>query len=162
MPVPGPGYAIIARVEVPASASASGDLTMAVVRVGGVVDAFDVAEAAATTVVVNISLNARDEAHANEIDDAVGALPGVHVRKVSDGRSWCTSGASSRPLEGQPAQPRRSLAGLHARGGPGLQAIAANPVDARRLTIKPTPWPWSPTDRRCSGWATLAPRRRCR
>ena len=40
MPVPGPGYAITARVEVPASASAAGDLTVAVGRVGGVVTAF--------------------------------------------------------------------------------------------------------------------------
>ena len=34
--------------------------------------------------VVDISFNARDENHAEEITDAVGALPGVHVRKVSD------------------------------------------------------------------------------
>ena len=61
MPVPGPGYAITARVEVPASASAAGDLTVAVGRVGGVVTAFDVVEGAGRVLVVDISCNARDE-----------------------------------------------------------------------------------------------------
>ena len=63
MPVPGPGYAITARVEVPASASAAGDLTVAVGRVGGVVTAFDVVEGAGRVLVVDISCNARDEPH---------------------------------------------------------------------------------------------------
>ncbi|MFC5238310.1 NAD-dependent malic enzyme, partial [Pseudonocardia zijingensis] len=61
MPVPGPGYTITARVEVPASASAAGDLTMAVGRVGGVVTAFDVVESHTATLVVDISCNALNE-----------------------------------------------------------------------------------------------------
>ena len=96
MPVPGPGYAITARVEVPASASAAGDLTVAVGRVGGVVTAFDVVEGAGRVLVVDISCNARDEAHAAEITAALEALPGVRVRKVSTGPSCCTSAASWR------------------------------------------------------------------
>ena len=80
MPVPGPGYAITARVEVPASASAAGDLTVAVGRVGGVVTAFDVVEGAGRALVIDISCNARDEPHAAEITAALEALAGVRVR----------------------------------------------------------------------------------
>ena len=84
MPVPGRGYGITARVEVAASASAAGDLTVAIGQVGGVVTAFDVVESHTATLVVDISCNALNEDHGREITDALEALPGVRVRKVSD------------------------------------------------------------------------------
>lgn len=84
MAVPGPGYAITARVEAPASATAAGDLAVAVGRVGGVMTAFDVVESRSGSVIVDISCNALSEAHAEEITDALGALDGVRVRNVSD------------------------------------------------------------------------------
>ena len=137
VPAPGPGYAITARVEVPASASAAGDLTVAVGRVGGVVTAFDVVEAHAATVVVDISFNARDEDHAGEITDAVGALPGVRVRKVSDRTFLVHLGGK---LEVHSKVSLRNRDDLSRAYTPGVarvcQAIAANPADARRLTIK--------------------------
>ena len=137
VPAPGPGYAITARVEVPASASAAGDLTVAVGRVGGVVTAFDVVEAHAATVVVDISFNARDEGHAGEITDAVGALPGVRVRKVSDRTFLVHLGGK---LEVHSKVSLRNRDDLSRAYTPGVarvcQAIAANPADARRLTIK--------------------------
>ena len=137
MTAPGPGYAITARVEVPASASAAGDLTVAVGRVGGVVTAFDVVEAHAATVVVDISFNARNDAHATEITDAVGALPGVRVRKVSDRTFLVHLGGK---LEVHSKVSLRNRDDLSRAYTPGVarvcQAIAANPADARRLTIK--------------------------
>ena len=137
VPVPGPGYAITARVEVPASASAAGDLTVAVGRVGGVVTAFDVVEAHAATLVVDISFNARDEEHADEITDALGALPGVRVRKVSDRTFLVHLGGK---LEVHSKVSLRNRDDLSRAYTPGVarvcQAIAANPADARRLTIK--------------------------
>jgi malate dehydrogenase (oxaloacetate-decarboxylating) len=137
VPAPGPGYAITARVEVPASASAAGDLTVAVGGVGGVVTAFDVVEAHAATVVVDISFNARDEDHANQITDAVSALPGVGVRKVSDRTFLVHLGGK---LEVQSKVSLRNRDDLSRAYTPGVarvcQAIAANPADARRLTIK--------------------------
>ncbi|HZC14309.1 MAG TPA: NAD-dependent malic enzyme [Thermoleophilaceae bacterium] len=137
MPVPGPGYAITARVEVPASASAAGDLTMAVGRVGGVVTAFDVVESHTATLVVDISCNALNEAHAEEITAALEALPGVRVRKVSDRTFLLHLGGK---LEVQSKVSLRNRDDLSRAYTPGVarvcQAIAANPADARRLTIK--------------------------
>ncbi|MHA6615617.1 malic enzyme-like NAD(P)-binding protein [Pseudonocardia sp. DLS-67] len=137
MPVPGPGYAITARVEVPASASAAGDLTMAVGRVGGVVTAFDVVESHTATLVVDISCNALNEAHAGEITATLEALPGVRVRKVSDRTFLVHLGGK---LEVQSKVSLRNRDDLSRAYTPGVarvcQAIAANPADARRLTIK--------------------------
>ena len=137
MPSPGPGYAITARVEVPASASAAGDLTMAVGQVGGVVTAFDVVESTSTTLVVDISCNARGEDHVVEITAALEALRGVRVRKVSDRTFLLHLGGK---LEVNSKVSLRNRDDLSRAYTPGVarvcQAIAANPADARRLTIK--------------------------
>ena len=137
MPVPGPGYAITARVEVPASASAAGDLTVAIGQVGGVVTAFDVVESHTATLVVDISCNALNEGHGREITDALEALTGVRVRKVSDRTFLLHLGGK---LEVQSKVALRTRDDLSRAYTPGVarvcQAIAANPDDARRLTIK--------------------------
>ena len=137
MPVPGPGYAITARVEVPASAGAAGDLTVAVGRVGGVVTAFDVVEGASSTLVVDISCNAMNEIHAEEITAALEGLPGVTVRKVSD-RTFLLHLGGKLSVESKVSLRNRD--DLSRAYTPGVarvcQAIAANPADARRLTIK--------------------------
>ncbi|MDN5857209.1 MAG: NAD-dependent malic enzyme [Pseudonocardia sp.] len=137
MPVPGPGYAITARVAVPASAGAAGDLTMAVGRVGGVVTAFDVVEAAASTLVVDISCNALNEAHAQEITEALEALAGVTVRKVSDRTFLVHLGGKLEVASKVSLRNRDDLSRAYTPGVARVcQAIAANPADARRLTIK--------------------------
>jgi malate dehydrogenase (oxaloacetate-decarboxylating) len=137
VPVPGPGYAITARVEVPASASAAGDLTVAIGQVGGVVTAFDVVESHTETLVVDISCNALNDDHGREITDALDALAGVRVRKVSDRTFLLHLGGK---LEVTPKVGLRTRDDLSRAYTPGVaricQAIAANPDDARRLTIK--------------------------
>jgi malate dehydrogenase (oxaloacetate-decarboxylating) len=137
VPIPGPGYAITVRVEAPASASAAGDLAVAVGNVGGVVTAFDVVEARTATIVVDISCNALNSEHADEITEALGAVPGVHVRKVSDRTFLIHLGGK---LEVQSKVALRNRDDLSRAYTPGVarvcQAIAANPSDARRLTIK--------------------------
>src|ERR1043165_7602009 len=137
MPVPGPGYSITIRVEAPPSASAAGDLTSAVGRVGGVITAFDVVESHADRVVVDITCNATSAEHANEITEALGELPGVAVRKVSDRTFLIHLGGK---LEVHSKVALRNRDDLSRAYTPGVarvcQAIAANPEDARRLTIK--------------------------
>ena len=137
MTVPGPGYAITARVEVPATASAAGDLTVAIGQVGGVVTAFDVVESHTATLVVDISCNARNDEHGREITEALEALAGVRVRKVSDRTFLLHLGGK---LEVTPKVGLRTRDDLSRAYTPGVarvcQAIAAHPDDARRLTIK--------------------------
>ncbi|MFG1638996.1 NAD-dependent malic enzyme [Amycolatopsis sp. NPDC049252] len=137
MPVPGPGYSITVRVEAPASTSAAGDLTTAVGRVGGVLTAFDVVESHSDSIVVDISANALSENHANDITQTLDSLPGVKVRKVSDRTFLIHLGGK---IEVTPKVALRNRDDLSRAYTPGVarvcQAIAANPEDARRLTIK--------------------------
>jgi malate dehydrogenase (oxaloacetate-decarboxylating) len=137
MPVPGPGYSITVRVEAPASVTAAGDLTAAVGRVGGVLTAFDVVESHSDSIVVDISANALSENHANDITQTLDSLPGVKVRKVSDRTFLIHLGGK---IEVTPKVALRNRDDLSRAYTPGVarvcQAIAANPEDARRLTIK--------------------------
>src|SRR6266540_3477613 len=137
MPVPGPGYSITVRVEAPASSSAAGDLTTAIGRVGGVLTAFDVVESHSDSIVVDISANALSENHANDITQTLDSLPGVKVRKVSDRTFLIHLGGK---IEVTPKVALRNRDDLSRAYTPGVaricEAIAENPDDARRLTIK--------------------------
>ncbi len=137
MPVPGPGYAITMRIATPPVASAAGDVTSAVGRAGGVVTAFDVVESSAEIMVVDLSANALSETHAEQITDAVNALDGVNVRKVSDRTFLLHLGGKIEVNSKVPLRNRDDLSRAYTPGVARVcQAIAANPEDARRLTIK--------------------------
>ncbi|OLT43883.1 malate dehydrogenase [Saccharomonospora sp. CUA-673] len=137
MPVPGPGYSITVRVDAPPSASAAGDLTTAVGKAGGVLTAFDVVESHADAIVVDITANVASADHADDITNVLNALPGVAVRKVSDRTFLMHLGGK---LEVSPKVALRNRDDLSRAYTPGVarvcNAIAANPDDARRLTIK--------------------------
>ncbi|MEU3274677.1 NAD-dependent malic enzyme [Saccharomonospora sp. NPDC006951] len=137
MPVPGPGYSITVRLEAPPSASAAGDLTTAIGQVGGVLTAFDIVESHADAIVVDITANVSSADHAEDMTKALNALPGVNVRKVSDRTFLMHLGGK---LEVNPKVALRNRDDLSRAYTPGVarvcQAIAANPEDARRLTIK--------------------------
>jgi malate dehydrogenase (oxaloacetate-decarboxylating) len=160
---PSPGYAITVRVEVPSSARATGDLVAAVAGAGGSVTALDVAESHVDRLVVDVSCNASDADHADRITEALERVDGVHVRKVSDRTFLMHLGGK---LEVVPKVPLKHRDDLSRAYTPGVArvclAIAKNPEDARRLTVKRNTWQWSPTGRPCWAWATSARRRRFR
>src|SRR5918997_6715239 len=137
MPVPGPGYSITVRLEAPPSAGAAGDLTTAVGRIGGVITAFDVVESHPDRIVVDISLNALSEDHAADATEAMDALPGVRVRKVSDRTFLVHLGGKLEVTSKVALRNREDLSRAYTPGVARVcQAIAAHPEDARRLTIK--------------------------
>jgi len=137
MAIPGPGYSITMRVAAPPSASAAGDLTSAVGRAGGVITAFDVVESAAGLMVVDLSANAMDAEHAERMTDAVNALPGVEVRKVSDRTFLVHLGGKIEVTSKVPLRNRDDLSRAYTPGVARVcMAINKNPDDARRLTIK--------------------------
>ncbi|MCP2259500.1 malate dehydrogenase (oxaloacetate-decarboxylating) [Streptoalloteichus tenebrarius] len=137
MPVPGPGYSITIRLEAAPSASAAGELASAVGRVGGVLTAFDVVESHSDRIVVDITCNALSANHAQDIQDALVALPGVRVRKVSDRTFLMHLGGKIEVNSKVALRNRDDLSRAYTPGVARVcQAIAANPEDARRLTIK--------------------------
>jgi malate dehydrogenase (oxaloacetate-decarboxylating) len=137
MPVPGPGYSITMRIAAPPSASAAGELASAVGRAGGVITAFDVVESTSTGMVVDLSANALSSTHAEQITAAVNALDGVHVHKVSDRTFLMHLGGKIEIASKVPLRNRDDLSRAYTPGVARVSmAIAANPEDARRLTIK--------------------------
>src|SRR3954470_9094061 len=136
MPSPNPGYSITVRVQAPA-ASGIGDLTTAIGKAGGVVTALDVVESHSDRIVVDVTSNAADAEHVDVITESIGELEGFVVRKVSDRTFLMHLGGK---LEVNPKVPLRHRDDLSRAYTPGVarvcQAIARNPEDARRLTIK--------------------------
>jgi len=137
MSSPSPGYSITLRVEAPTNAAATAELSAAVGKAGGVLTALDVAESHYDRIVVDVTCNAADADHADAITAAVAQLAGVRVRKVSDRTFLMHLGGK---LEVTPKVQLRHRDDLSRAYTPGVaricQAIAANPEDARRLTIK--------------------------
>ncbi|MDN5920226.1 MAG: NAD-dependent malic enzyme, partial [Pseudonocardia sp.] len=130
-------YAITARVDAPATSTSAGDLTATVGLVGGVVTAFDVVEAKTDSIVVDISANARDTDHVEEIKAAIDALEGFSVRKISDRTFLLHLGGKIEVHSKVNLRTRDDLSRAYTPGVARVsQAIAANPEDARRLTIK--------------------------
>src|SRR3954453_8513044 len=136
MSSPNPGYSITVRVQAPA-AGMIGDLTTAIGKAGGVVTALDVAESHETFLVVDVTCNAADAEHVEGITETVAELDGFVVRKVSDRTFLIHLGGK---LEVTPKVELRHRDDLSRAYTPGVaricQAIARNPEDARRLTIK--------------------------
>ncbi|GAB2988394.1 malic enzyme-like NAD(P)-binding protein [Saccharothrix stipae] len=137
MPVPGPGYSITVRLEAPPSASAAGDLTSAVGRAGGVITAFDVVESHTDRVIIDLTCNALSANHAKDITDTLELLPGIVVRKVSDRTFLVHLGGKIEIASKVPLRNRDDLSRAYTPGVARVcMAIAENPDDARRLTIK--------------------------
>jgi malate dehydrogenase (oxaloacetate-decarboxylating) len=125
------------RVDAPAGFSATSELAAAVASVGGEITALDVIESAHETLVVDITCNTSGEEHGQQVADALNALDGVSVRKVSDRTFLMHLGGKLRV---EPKVQLRNRDDLSRAYTPGVarvcMAIARNPADARRLTIK--------------------------
>ena len=137
MASPSPGYSITLRVEVSSSYSATTELASAVAATGAAVTALDIVESRHDGIVVDVTCNTTGEKHAQEIAEALNARDGVTVRKVSDRTFLLHLGGK---LSVEPKVQLRNRDDLSRAYTPGVArvclAIAANPEDARRLTIK--------------------------
>ncbi|MDN6371499.1 MAG: NAD-dependent malic enzyme [Brevibacterium aurantiacum] len=137
MAVPSPGYSITLRVETAVGRTSTSDLVASAAATGAAITALDVVESTPHTVMIDVSADTRDVAHADEGAAARGALDGVEVHKVSDRTFLLHLGGK---LESTPKVPLRNRDDLSRAYTPGVarvcMAIAENKADARRLTIK--------------------------
>ena len=104
---------------------------------GGVVTALDVTASGRERLTIDVTCAASDTAHAEQITAALAAIDGVTIGKVSDRTFLMHLGGK---IEIQPKVPIRNRDDLSMIYTPGVAriclAIAENPSDARRLTIK--------------------------
>ncbi|MCV2487747.1 NAD-dependent malic enzyme [Geodermatophilus sp. YIM 151500] len=137
MAVPGPGYSITLRVETKPASDATAHLSRVVADAGGSLTALDVAESSHDRLVVDLSCDASDVAHAEAITEAIRRLPGFVVRKVSDRTFLMHLGGKIEVTSKVPLRHRDDLSRAYTPGVARIcEAIAENPEDARRLTIK--------------------------
>lgn len=134
---PSPGYSITLRVAVSSDAGSATDLASAVAETGAAVTALDIVESSHDAIVVDVTCNTVDEEHAEKISEVINARPGMSVRKVSDRTFLLHLGGK---LSVEPKVPLKNRDDLSRAYTPGVArvclAIAKNPEDARRLTIK--------------------------
>jgi len=134
---PSISYSITVRLELPAGGTATSELTATVERSGGMVTALDVTASGHDKLTIDVTCAASDTAHADSIVEALRALEGVVVHKVSDRTFLMHLGGT---IEMAPKHPIRNRDDLSMVYTPGVarvcEAIAENPEDARRLTIK--------------------------
>jgi malate dehydrogenase (oxaloacetate-decarboxylating) len=84
MPAPNASYSITMRVQLDADPRGIARLTTAVGEAAGTVVAVDVVESHPDHMVVDLTCNARDTDHAEQITRAVDRLDGATTQKVSD------------------------------------------------------------------------------
>jgi len=135
--LPSAGFSITIRVAVTADASAMGRLTTAVGEAGAIVTALDVVDSDHVRVVADLTCDTADSRHADQVVAALKELDGVDVRKVSDRTFLLHLGGKIEVHSKIPLRNRDELSRAYTPGVARVcQAIAENPDDARRLTIK--------------------------
>ncbi|TWP35452.1 NAD-dependent malic enzyme [Leekyejoonella antrihumi] len=137
MASPSPGYGITVRVDAPATSGATSGLVAAVGGAGGALTALDIVESHPDQIVVDVTFDATDADHGTTVKDALAKVPGVTVRKVSDRTFLMHLGGKIEVTSKVPIKHRDDLSRAYTPGVARVcQAIAENPEDARRLTIK--------------------------
>ena len=132
-----PGYGITIRIEGAPERQPVAQATTAITNAGATITALDVAESNLEIVVVDITCDTIDVNHAKEICDAIEKFPGLKVRKVSDRTFLLHLGGKIEVTPKVPLKTRDDLSRAYTPGVARIsQAIAADPADARRLTIK--------------------------
>ena len=132
-----PGYGITIRVEGRPEFQPVAEITTIITREGAMITALDVADSQLDSVVIDVTCDAIDAAHAERITNALSASPILKVRKVSDRTFLLHLGGKLEVQSKVPLKTRDDLSRAYTPGVARIcQAIAKDPADARRLTIK--------------------------
>jgi malate dehydrogenase (oxaloacetate-decarboxylating) len=132
-----PGYGITIRVEGRPEFQPVAEITTIISREGATITALDVADSQLDNVVIDVTCNAIDADHAEKITVALSASPILKVRKVSDRTFLLHLGGKLEVQSKVPLKTRDDLSRAYTPGVARIcQAIAKDPSDARRLTIK--------------------------
>lgn len=134
---PSVSSSITVRLEVEARPTAVSELTTLIEHTGGIVTALDVTASGHERITVDVTCATRGDDHATAIVDGLRALPGVSVGPVSDRTFLLHLGGKLKIESKVPIRNRDDLSMIYTPGVARVcEAIAANPDDARRLTIK--------------------------
>ena len=128
MPNPSPGYSITVRVTAPVGAGTTSTLAGAVASVKGAMTALDVVESHPDHMVIDVTCDASDVDHAEQIASAIADVPGVVVGKVSDRTFLLHIGGKLEVVPKVPLKHRDDLSRAYTPGVARVcTAIAENP-----------------------------------
>jgi malate dehydrogenase (oxaloacetate-decarboxylating) len=132
-----PGYGITIRVEGAASSQPVAQITQVVLAMGASITALDVVESVLDKVVIDVTCDAIDANHAELVTAEISKNPNLNVRKVSDRTFLLHLGGKIGVSSKVPLKTRDDLSRAYTPGVARIsQAIAKDPSDLRRLTIK--------------------------
>lgn len=135
--VPSVSYSITVRLEVPAGGTSVSRLTTAVEQAGGAITALDVTASGHERLQIDVTCAARDTTHADQLVQVMASVEGVTIGKVSDRTFLMHLGGKIQMETKHPIRNRDDLSMIYTPGVARVcTAIAKNPEDARRLTIK--------------------------
>jgi malate dehydrogenase (oxaloacetate-decarboxylating) len=132
-----PGYGITIRVDGAASSQPVAQITQAILVMGASITALDVVESVLDRVVIDVTCDAIDANHAELVTAEISKNPNLNVRKVSDRTFLLHLGGKIEVTSKVPLKTRDDLSRAYTPGVARIsQAIAKDPTDLRRLTIK--------------------------
>jgi malate dehydrogenase (oxaloacetate-decarboxylating) len=136
-PVTSASYSITVRLTSDGDPASIGRIATAVGTAGGAVTAIDVVDSRPDGLTVDVTCSAADAAHSEEMVEALRAVPGVKVRKVSDRTFLLHLGGKIEVNSRVPLKTRDDLSMAYTPGVARVcLALAEHPEDVRRLTIK--------------------------
>jgi malate dehydrogenase (oxaloacetate-decarboxylating) len=136
-PVTSASYSITVRLTADGDPASIGRIATAVGSAGGAVTAIDVVDSRSDGLTVDVTCSAADAAHSEEMVRALGRVPGVTVRKVSDRTFLLHLGGKLEIASKVPMRTRDDLSMAYTPGVARVcMALAEHPEDVRRLTIK--------------------------
>ncbi|NJQ08429.1 NAD-dependent malic enzyme [Streptomyces lonarensis] len=134
---PSVSYSMTVRLEVPASGTAVSQLTTVVESSGGHVTGLDVTASGHEKLRIDVTIAANSTDHSDEIVRKLREIDGVTLGKVSDRTFLMHLGGKIEMSSKHPIRNRDDLSMVYTPGVARVcTQIAANPEDARRLTIK--------------------------
>jgi len=132
-----PGYGITIRVDGAASSQPVAQITQVILAMGASITALDVVESVSDRVVIDVTCDAIDANHAELLTAEISKNPSLNVRKVSDRTFLLHLGGKIEVSSKVPLKTRDDLSRAYTPGVARIsQAIAKDPADLRRLTIK--------------------------
>ena len=132
-----PGYGITIRVDGPTASQPVSEITQTILTAGATITALDVVESVLDHVVIDVTCDAIDAEHAEAITAALSANKNLNVRKVSDRTFLLHLGGKIEIASKVQLKTRDDLSRAYTPGVARIsQAIAKDPSDLRRLTIK--------------------------
>lgn len=136
-PTPNASYSVTLRLKIHNRPGKLGEITTAIGRAGGDIEAVDIASVGKDFLIRDITVNAASESHDEEIVSAVKAIDGVEVINVSDRTFLMHIGGKIETVSKMQLKTRSDLSMAYTPGVARVcQAIAKDPEKAYNLTIK--------------------------